>query len=73
MITNEQLWTDRDHMKCGFRSTKKHSFLDEPGADPINFFLCLRIIFPFFAAKLGHFIINYFFLCVKKTQIKHQK
>jgi len=34
----------------------------------INFFLCCQRIFPLFAVKLGHFIINDFF-----TYYKHAK
>jgi len=43
-------------------------------ADPIKlFFFANKDFFPFFAAKLGHFIINYFFLYVTNTQTKQQK
>jgi len=35
-------------------------------ADPIKLFFFATVIFPFFTAKLGHFIINDFFLYVTK-------
>jgi len=35
-----------------------------------TFFICWWRIFPIFAAKLGHFIINDFFLYVTNTQTK---
>ncbi len=40
-----------------------------PVADSIKLILFAnKEFFCFFAAKLGHFIINYFFLCVASTQ-----
>ena len=36
-----------------------------------NFFLCKRIIFPFFAVKLGHFIVNtYYRICYKHSSLR---
>ncbi len=42
----------------------------QPVADPINFFLRWRIIFPFFAPQLGHFTINDFSIYAERARIK---
>ncbi len=56
-----------------FSSTSSKGF-NNPVADPIKlFFFTYKELFHFFAAKLGHFIINAFFLYVTNTQTKQQK